>query len=124
MNAWQMSGERAAVRPALLGPSSRGFLVPLVVRFAGRDRLFDILQRQGELVRIELLGFAAELHPLKLTQQTREAIVLRESRVAFRNRGVPLGQRRGQTRFKRLRVGRGLIRVGAHARKRIRFACG
>ena len=33
---------------------------------AGRDHLFDVLQRQGELVRIELLGSAAELHSLKL----------------------------------------------------------
>jgi hypothetical protein len=91
-------------------------------RFAGRFRLLDILQRQSELVWIELLGFAAELHPLKLAQQMYEAVVLGENRIPLRNRGVPLGQRRSQPRFKRMGVGRRLIRVGAHARKRIRFA--
>jgi hypothetical protein len=62
-----MSGQRAAARPALLGPSRCGCLVPIVVcRFAGRFRLLDILQRQGERVWIELLGSAAELHSLKV----------------------------------------------------------
>ena len=62
-----MGRQRAAVRPALFGPRRRGGLVLLVVsRLAGGDHLFDVLQRQGELVRIELLGSAAELHSLKL----------------------------------------------------------
>ena len=125
VNARKIDWQRAAVRPALLGPSRCGCLVPLVVRrFAGRFRLLDILQRQRELVWIELLGFAAELHPLKLAQQMPEAVVLGENRIPLRNRGVPLGERGSQARFKRMRVWRGLIRVGAHARKRIRFARG
>ena len=103
-----MSGQRAPARPALLGPSSRGFLVPLVVRrFAGRDRLFDVLQHQGELVRIELLGFAPELHSLKLAQKMREAIVLPERRVALDDRGVPLRERRSQPHTKRVDVEQG-----------------
>ncbi len=52
-----MSGQRAAARPALLDPRGGSCIVPFVVRrFAGRDRLFDVFKRQGELVRIELLG--------------------------------------------------------------------
>ena len=67
VNARKMSGQRAAARPALLHPRGGSGLVLLVVgRLAGRDHLFDVLQRQGELVRIELLGSAAELHSLKL----------------------------------------------------------
>jgi hypothetical protein len=56
----------------------------------------------------------------------REAIVLPERRVALDDRGDPLRERRGQPRLKRVDVGRGLIRGGAHACKRIRFAhaCG
>src|SRR5277367_816272 len=56
----------------------------------------------------------------------REAIVLPERRVALDDRGVPLRERRSQPRLKRVDVGRGLIRGGAHACKRIRFAraCG
>jgi hypothetical protein len=116
VNARKMGRQHAAVRPALLGPSNSGFLVPPVVRrFAGRDRLLDILQRQSELVRIELLGLAPELHSLELAKKMRETIVLPEHRVALDDRGVPLGQRRGQLRLQRIDVGRGLIRGGAHA---------
>ena len=112
-NARKVDWQRAAVRPALLGLRRCGCLVPLVVRrFVGRFRLLDILQRQSELVWIELLGFAAELHPLKLAQQMHEAVVLGENRIPLRNRGVPLGQRRSQARFKRIGVGRGLIALG------------
>jgi hypothetical protein len=111
-----MGRQPTAVRPALLGPSNRGFLVPLGVRrFAGRDRLLDILQRQSERVRIELLGLAPELHSLELAKKMRETIVLPEHRVALDDRGVPLGQRHGPLRLQRIDVGRGLIRGGAHA---------
>ena len=80
VNAREVDWQRAAVRPALLEPSRCGCLVPLVVRrFAGRFRLLDLLERQSELVWIELLGFAAELHPLKLAQQMHEAVVLGET---------------------------------------------
>jgi hypothetical protein len=46
-----------------------------------------------------------------------EAIVLPERRVALDDRGVPLGERRGQLRLQRIDVGRGLIRGSAHASK-------
>ena len=110
-----MGRQRAAIRPALFGPRRRGGLVLLVVgRLAGGDRLLDVLQRQSELARIELLGLAPELHSLELAQKMRETILLPERRVALDDRGVPLGQRRGQPRLKRVDVGRGLIRGGAH----------
>ncbi len=116
VNARKMSGQRAAARPALLHPRGGSGLVLLVVgRLAGRDHLFDVLQRQGELARIELLGLAPELHSLELAQKMREAIVLPERSVALDDRGVPLGQRRGQLRLQRIDVGQGLIRGGAHA---------
>ena len=57
----------------------------------------------------------------------REAIVLRERRVALDDLGgVPLREPRSQPRLKRVDVGWGLICGGAHACKRIRFAraCG
>ena len=51
MDARQMDRERAADRPAPCSPRHGGCPVPLVIRgFAGRDRLLDVLQRQGELV--------------------------------------------------------------------------
>ena len=94
-----MGRQRAAVPPALFGPRRRGALVLLVVgRLAGGDRLLDVLQRQSELARIELLGLAPELHSLELAQKMRETIVLPERRVALDDRGVPLGQRRGRRR--------------------------
>ena len=105
-----MSRKRAAIRPATGGARLGCRLVLLVIRgFAGRDRLLDVLQRQRELIRIELLGSAAELHPLKLAQQMQEAVVLDEDCIPLRDRGVPLAQRRSQARFKRLGVGWGLI---------------
>ena len=48
----------------------------------------------------------------------REAIVLPERRVALDDRGVPLREPRSQPRLKRVDVGWGLIRGGAHACKR------
>jgi hypothetical protein len=64
MNAGKMSGQRATGRPALRDSRHGGRAVPPVIRgFTGRDRLLDVFQRQGELVRIELLGFSAKLHP-------------------------------------------------------------
>jgi len=69
-----MGGKRAAVRAALLGPSRGGRFALLVGDgFSGRDGLLDVLQRQGELVKIKLLGFSAELHPLQLTQKMQQA---------------------------------------------------
>ena len=125
MNARQMGGKRAAIGAALFGASaSRRLILFVVVGLAGRDGLLDILKRQGELVRIELLGTAAELHALQLTQEMQQAIVLRQRFVARRNRGVALGERRRKPRLQRGDVGWRLIRALAHARKRIKFARG
>ena len=79
MDARQMSRKRAAIGAASGGARLGCRLVPLVVGgFARRDGLLDILKRQAELVRIELLGTAAKLHALQLAQKTPKAIVSRQ----------------------------------------------
>ena len=125
VNARKVGWQRAAARSALFGPRRSGCLIRLVVgSVAGRNRLLDVFQRQGELVRIELLGLAPELHSLELAQKMGEAIVLPERRVALDDRGVPLRERRSQPGLQGINVERGLIRGSAHACKRIRFARG
>lgn len=64
---WQMGGKRTAIGPALVGAYLGGRRVLLVVGgFGRRDGLLDILERQSELVRIELLRTPAKLHALQL----------------------------------------------------------
>ena len=100
-----------------------GRLILFVVSgLAGRDGLLDILERQRELVRIELLGTATELHPLQLTQEMLKPIDLRQRLVARRNRRVPFGERRRKPRLEVGAVDRGLIRALAHDPDRTRFA--
>jgi hypothetical protein len=123
MDARQMSRKRAAIGAAPGGARLGCRLVLLVVgRFARRDGLFDILKRQAELVRIELLGTAAKLHALQLAQKTPKAIVSRQRLVARRDGGVALGDRRREPRLQFGDIGCRLIRAFAHARHRIRFA--
>ena len=86
MHARQMGGKRAALGAALFGASASALLILLVVGgFDRGDGLLDILERQGELVRVELLGPPAELHALQLTQEMLQAIDLRQRLVARRN---------------------------------------
>ena len=65
------------------------------------DRLFEILQRQVELVGIELLRAPAELHALQLAEQVAQPVVLAGEPVAlprqprlFGTLGIALGPRR------------------------------
>jgi len=120
-----MGGKGAAVGPALFRAGASTRLILLVVGGLARgDRLLDILEPQGELVRVELLATAAELHALQLTQEMLQAIDLRQRLVARRTRLVALGER---GRKPRLQVGdfdRRLIRALAHASERTRFARG
>src|SRR5271166_5743714 len=99
---------RGAVGPALFRTGASVPLVLLVVGGLARgDGLLDILERQGELVRVELLGPTAELHALQLTQEMLQAIDLRQRLVALGERG----------REPRLQLGgfdRRLIRALAH----------
>ena len=100
-------------------------LVLLVVGGLARgDGLLDILERQGELVRIELLGPTAELHALQLMQEMLQAIDLRQRLVALRNRRVALGERGREPRLQLGDFDRRLICALAHAQERIRFARG
>ena len=88
MHARQMGGKRAALGPALFRAGASALLILLVVGGLARgDGLLDILERQGELVRIELLRPTAELHALQLTQEMLQAIDLRQRLVALGERG-------------------------------------
>jgi hypothetical protein len=116
MDARQMGGKRAAVGPALFRAGASVPLVLLVVgRLARGDGLLDILERQGELVRVELLGPMAELHALQLTQEMLQAIDLRQRLVA-------LGERDREPRLQLGDFDRRLIRALAHTPEENRFA--
>jgi len=119
MHARQMGGKGATVGAALLGALARRRRVPLVVgRFGGRNRLLDILKRQRELVRIELLRALAKLHAPEMLQ----AVILCQRMVALGNRRIPLHQRRRQPRLQHCDIGWKLICVLAHAQHASRFA--
>jgi hypothetical protein len=84
--------------------------------------LLDILERQKQLLGIELLRAPAELRTLQLAQEMPQAIDLRQRLVALGNRRVALGARRRDQRLQRFEVGRKLGCDLAHARHSIRFA--
>ena len=70
-----MLGQRAAAGPARLGAGAlEGRIGLLLLGLGFGDRLFDILQRESELVGIELLGAPAEPQPLQLADQMAKAI--------------------------------------------------
>ena len=110
-----MGGQRAAVGAALFRAGASALLVLLVVGGLARgDRLLDILERQGELVRVEFLGPTAELHALQLTQEMLQAIDLRQRLVTRRTRLVALGERGRELRLQLGDFDRRLIRALAH----------
>ena len=95
-----------------------GQRVPLVVvGFVCRNDLFDILERQKQLLGIELLRAPAELCALQLAQQMPQPVILRQRLVALGKRGVALGPRRCEERLQRVDVDRQLRCGIAHARK-------
>ena len=123
MHARQMGGKRAAPGAALFRASASALLILLVVGGLDRgDGLLDILERQGELVRVELLGPTAELHALQLTQEMLQAIVLRQRLVARRT--SPRRARRARPRAAPAtrRFDRRLICALAHGLERTRSA--
>ena len=61
---------------------------------AARDGLLEVLKGKLQLVRIELFGAPAKLHPLQLTQQVTQSIVLLGQPIALGQRRIALGQRR------------------------------
>jgi len=67
MNARQMEGKRTAIGAALPGTGARRHWVSFVgIGFDRRNGLLDILKRQRELIRIELLRTPAKLKALQL----------------------------------------------------------
>src|SRR6476646_11032414 len=78
MNARQMSREGAAIGVAILGPLASARLILLVVLgFACRNGLLDVLERESELLGIELLRALAKLGTLQLPQQMPQPLILR-----------------------------------------------
>ena len=71
--------------------------------------LLDVLERQKQLLGIELLRTPAELRTLQLAQQMPQAIDLRQRLVALGDRGVTLRTRRREQRMQRFDIGRKLI---------------
>ena len=111
-----MGGKRAAIGAALLGARARADRVLLVVvGLVAGNGLLDVLERQKQLLRIELLRAPAELRALQLAQQMPQAIDLRQRLVALGERGVALGARRREERLQRVDVLRKL-RCGVRSR--------
>lgn len=99
------------------------FVLPVLGRLVAGNGLLDVLHRQLQLLRIELLRTATELRALQLAQQMLKAIHLGQRMVAFDDRSVALFDRRvalracrRNQRLQRLDIGRKLIRGLAHAR--------
>ena len=116
------AGRRRAWRGAFPHGRERGPVLLVGGGLARGDRLLDILERQGELVWIELLGPAAELHALQLTQEMLQAIGPRQRLVTRRARLVALGERDREPRLQLGGLGRRLIRALAHAPEESRSA--
>ena len=73
----QMLGQRAAAGPARLGAGALQRRIGLLLLGLGfGDGLFEILQREIELVGIELLRAPAELQPLQLADQVAKTVIL------------------------------------------------
>jgi hypothetical protein len=62
-------------------------------RLADGNGLLDILERQMQLIRIELLRTSAKLHALQLMQQMLQPIILRPSQVRGSNHRCSHGPR-------------------------------
>jgi hypothetical protein len=125
IHAWQMGGKCATVGAALFGPRfGRHRILFVVVGLTPGNGLLSVLQRQLQLLRIELLRAAAELSTLQLAQKMPQAVILRQCLVALCNRGVTLRTRHRDQRMQRFDIGWKLICALAHARYGIRFAPG
>ena len=118
MHPRQMAGKRATIDTALVGAGTRGHLVLfVVVGLVGRNHLLDVLERQTQLLGVELLRMAAKLRTLQLAQQVPQAVVLRQGMVALHERGVTLRPRRSDQRMQGCDIGWKRIGALAHARE-------
>ncbi len=123
IHARQMGGKRAAIGAALLGTRPCGHRVLLVVvGLVAGNGLLDILERQKQLLGIELLRTPAELRALQLAQQMPQAINLRQRLVALGDRASRSRSRRHapprrrKQRMQRFDIHRKLRCGLAHAR--------
>jgi hypothetical protein len=105
------SCERAPAPPLQTETSSASFMSGLV---CGSD-LLDILERQKQLLGVELLRMSAELGTLQLAQKMAQAINLRQRAVPLGDGGVTFRTRRRDQRIQRFDIGRKLMRDLAHA---------
>jgi hypothetical protein len=113
----QMGRKCAAIGASLISALACTRKVLLVLgRLVAGDGLLDVLNRQLQLLGIELLRAAAELRALQLAQEMLQAFHPRQRLVALSNRGVALGARRHDQRLQRLGVGRKMICHVAHVR--------
>ena len=127
VHARQMKRQRPAIGVARLGTRLCRLHVLLVVAgLAFGNCLFDILERQKQLVAIKLLRTPAKLSAAQLAKQMAQAIDLRERAVALANggialchRSVALHPRRHHQRMQSLGIRRKLICDFAHAMHRI-----
>jgi hypothetical protein len=112
----QIGGKRAAIGAALFAACPCGHWVLLVVGgLVAGNGLLDILERQKQLLGIELLRSPAELRTLQLAQEMPQAINLRKRMIALRDRGVTLRTRRRDQRMERFDIRSKLCDL-AHAR--------
>ena len=116
IHARQMGGQRAAIDAALFAARPGGHWIPLVVvGLAAGNGLLDVLERQKELLGIELLRPPAELRTLQLAQQMPQTIKLGRRLVALGERGITLRPRRREERLQRFDIHRQLRCGVAHA---------
>ena len=117
VDARQMGGKRAAIGAALLGAlaAPAGSFLSSLGLVAGNG-LLDILDRQKQLLGIELLRTAAELRALQLAQKMPQPIHLRQRLVALGDRRVALRARRRKQRLQRVDIRWKLSCDVAHAR--------
>lgn len=117
IDARQMSGKRATIGAALVGPRlCRHRVLLILAGLAPGNRLLDILERQKQLFGIKLLRTPAKLRTLQLAQEMPQAINLRQRLVALGDRGITFRTRRRDQRMQRFDIG-GKLRCGlTHAR--------
>jgi hypothetical protein len=123
MHARQMGGKCAALNAAFIGSDAgRRLILSVGDGFAGRNGLLDVLQRQGELIRIELLGTGTKVHAPQLLQEVLKSIILRPRFIPLRDGGVALSERRCKLCLQHGDFD-GIL-ICAHTEEGIRFARG
>jgi hypothetical protein len=120
----QVRGKRARDAALVAARACARRILLVFDRLVAGNGLLDVLDRQKQLLGIELLRAAAELRALQLAQQMPQAVYLRQRLVALGHRSVASCDRtvalrpscRDQ-RLQRVDVGRKLICDLAHVRQ-------